>query len=751
MVGAILRCFLDLKLASWFRLSNPTIEYSNPPPVKVEVPSELPKVSLVNASLKKLKFHLAQFDSVVKKRTTHDARTEGEWGFEHTKVVFNNEIIPFLKSLKDIFNVFDKDLLNEIMEVQTAFDQMDAVVQQFSVDKQCLEITKKELFLENDRLLQQIMSQDVLLTMMNSMCLFGETVNMDGNRKESCNLEAGLLKSQNAFNDFLKSHSQLEKHCISIECSIQLNQENFQKRESCDNQNALEIPEFFENNDLNQLQAKDRIEVFYIEARILLFTQVKTLTNEKLISFAYGFVCGPMLMQYKKLDLSFFHVFGALCYPTNDNEDLGKLDAKADIGIFVGYAPAKKAFRIYNKRTHKIIETIHCNALISLTSMASGKHLALEPGLQCMTPATSSSGLVPNTVKTDEFGGVLKNKARLVAQGFRQEEGINFEESFAPVARIEAIRIFLKKALYGLKQAPRAWYDMLSSLPNSHLFSNGAVFPTLHSTSLLGENQLITMTTKFKMSMMGQMSFFLGLQNSQSHRGIFINQFKYASKIVKKYGMLSSDSVDTPMVEKSKLDKDLQGKPIDATLYRGMIGSLMYLTSSRPDLIYAVCLCARCRLMLGDFFQDIDAVHLEVAQFLVILNGDSPMPTRTIDGVETTVPPTIAEQKLARKNELKARGTLLMALPNEHQLKFNTYKSAKSLIEAIEKRFGGNKESKKVYKTLLKQRYENFNGKSSEGLDQIYDRLQKLISQLEIHGETISQEDVNLSIGKSAI
>ncbi|GJV28832.1 putative reverse transcriptase domain-containing protein [Tanacetum coccineum] len=93
--------------------------------------------------------------------------------------------------------------------------------------------------------------------------------------------------------------------------------------------------------------------------------------------------------------------------------------------------------------------------------------------------------------------------------------------------------------------------------------------------------------------MMGLMSFFLGLQISQSSRGIFINQSKYASEIVKKYGMLTSDSVDTPMVEKSNLDKDLQGTPIDATLYRGMIGSLMYLTSSRPDLIYAVCLCAR--------------------------------------------------------------------------------------------------------------------------------------------------------------
>ncbi|GKC12151.1 integrase, catalytic region, zinc finger, CCHC-type containing protein [Tanacetum coccineum] len=102
------------------------------------------------------------------------------------------------------------------------------------------------------------------------------------------------------------------------------------------------------------------------------------------------------LMQDKKPDLSFFHVFGALCYPTNDNDDLGKLDAKADIGIFVGYAPAKKAFRIYNKRTQKIIETIHVT-FDELTAMAS-EQFSSGPGLQCMTPATSSSGLVPNPV-----------------------------------------------------------------------------------------------------------------------------------------------------------------------------------------------------------------------------------------------------------------------------------------------------------------------------------------------------------------
>ncbi|GJV97503.1 retrovirus-related pol polyprotein from transposon TNT 1-94 [Tanacetum coccineum] len=355
-------------------------------------------------------------------------------------------------------------------------------------------------------------------------------------------------------------------------------------------------------------------------------------------------------MQDKKLDLPFFHVFGSLCYPTNNHEDLGKFDAKADIGIFVGYAPTKKAFRIYNRRNRIITEIIHVT-FDELTAMAS-QQFSSRPGLHYMTPTTSSIGLVPNPisqqpcippkrddwdllfqpmfdeyfkpppiavspiqevatlraevladspVKIDESGGVLKNKARLVAQGFRQEEGVDFEESFAPVARIEAfvanvayknMTIYqmdvktaflngelkeevyvsqpegfidqdipshvykLKKALYGLKQAPRAWYDMLSSFLISQQFAKG-------------------------------------LPISQSLRGIFINQSKYAYEIVKNYGLHSTDSVDTPMIENKKLDEDLQGKPVDTTLYRGMIGSLMYLTSSRPDLNYDVCLCAR--------------------------------------------------------------------------------------------------------------------------------------------------------------
>nr|GEV03163.1 hypothetical protein [Tanacetum cinerariifolium] len=128
----------------------------------------------------------------------------------------------------------------------------------------------------------------------------------------------------------------------------------------------------------------------------------------------------------------------------------------------------------------------------------------------------------------------------------------------------------------------------------------------------------------------------------------------------------------------------------------------------------------------------------------VILNGDSPIPTRIIEGVSQPVAPTTAEQRLARKNELKAHGTLLMALTDKHQLKFNSHKDAKTLMEATEKKFGGNIETKKVQKTILKQHFKNITGFSSKGLDQIHERLQKLVSQHEMHGVSLSQEDVNL-------
>nr|GEU71971.1 uncharacterized mitochondrial protein AtMg00810-like [Tanacetum cinerariifolium] len=145
------------------------------------------------------------------------------------------------------------------------------------------------------------------------------------------------------------------------------------------------------------------------------------------------------------------------------------------------------------------------------------------------------------------------------------------------------------------------------------------------------------------------------------------------------------------------------------------------------------------KIWLEQYFLMIDYSLWEV-----ILNGDSLAPTRVVEGVVQPVGHTSVEQKLARRNELKAHGTLLMALPDKHQLKFNSHKDAKTLMEAIEKQFGGNTETKKVQRTLLKQQFKNFTGSSSESLDQIHNRLQKLVSQLDIHGVSLSQEDVNL-------
>ncbi|GKB47633.1 hypothetical protein Tco_0898386 [Tanacetum coccineum] len=189
------------------------------------------------------------FDNVVKIKTTPDARTEGEWGFKHTKVVFNIEIIPFLKSLKDIFNVFDKDLLNEIMEVQTVFNQMDAAIQQSLVDKQCLEIAKKELLLENDRLLQQIMSQYVLLTVMNFMSLIGESMNMDKKRNEPCDKWGIDIFNQM---DAAVQQSSVDKQCLEI-AKKELLLENDRLLQQIMSQDVDEI-----YNDLKaQLQDKD--------------------------------------------------------------------------------------------------------------------------------------------------------------------------------------------------------------------------------------------------------------------------------------------------------------------------------------------------------------------------------------------------------------------------------------------------------------------------------------------------------------
>ncbi|KAI3770443.1 hypothetical protein L6452_01576 [Arctium lappa] len=265
--------------------------------------------------------------------------------------------------------------------------------------------------------------------------------------------------------------------------------------------------------------------------------------------------------------------------------------------------------------------------------------------------------------KLDEHGTVTRNKARLVAQGYRQEEGIDYDETFAPVARLEAIRLFLAyavykdfivyqmdvksaflngklneevyveqppgfydpkhpnyvykldKALYGLKQAPRAWYDTLSSFLISENFERGKIDNTLFFRKIKGHIILVQiyvddiifgstnpslctrfaerMKKEYKMSMMGELTYFLGLQIKQSDKGTFINQGKYVKDMLKKFDLTQTSAMKTPMAPPLTLNKDPSGKPVNVTTYRVMIGSLLYLTASRPDIMYSTCLCAR--------------------------------------------------------------------------------------------------------------------------------------------------------------
>nr|GEV65769.1 hypothetical protein [Tanacetum cinerariifolium] len=883
----------------------------------VEVPKELPKVSMVNSSLKKLKFHLTSFDMVVKERTTATSITEGTWGFKHTKACFRVEIIPFVKSLKELFNSFDQFLIDELTEVQNVFNQMDQAGEQHCVEKNKFQDKMKDILKENERLLEQAISTDIVNIIVNAnvnyayktaneceRCVPIETeLQKDFMKKESQSQEKGtaIMKlkerikslSGNVKEEKIKREFE-EIETINIELDSRVTKlvaENehlkqtykqlydsikssrVRSKEQCDALIKQVNTKSAENSDLNTslqekvlvitalkdtlrklkgkavvneavtlhpidpepmrvesingkkyilviindysrftwvkcLRSKDEAPDFIIKFLKTIQVQLKVLVCHIRTDNETEFVNQTSRKYYEHVGIS--HETSVARSPQQNrvverrNRTLieatrtMEVTTKADIGIFIGYAPTKKAFRIYNRRTRRIVETIHVD-FDELTAMASERNssipvlnemtpttiglrlvqkpssstpyvppsrndwdllfqplfdelLTLQPSVDPPAPAVialiadvipllqakstgslsitivdqyapspskyqttpeTQSSVIPQDVKKDiydievaymrndlpvstclqlheqallcyydafltaikpktykdaltqscwieamqeelnEFER-LENKARLVARGYRQEEGIDFEESFAPVARLKAIRIFLayvahknmvvyemdvktaflngnlreevyvsqadrfvdqdnpnhvyklKKALYGLKQAPRVWYDMLSSFLISQDFSKGLVDPTLFirrngndlllvqiyvddiifaaSTPELCDIFNKLMCSKIKISMMGKISFFLGLQISQSPRCIFINQCKCALESLKKYGFESCDPVDTPMEEKSKLDEDKEGKAIDPSHYHGMIGTLFYLTASRPDL-----------------------------------------------------------------------------------------------------------------------------------------------------------------------
>ncbi|KAL4022755.1 hypothetical protein IC575_016500 [Cucumis melo] len=264
--------------------------------------------------------------------------------------------------------------------------------------------------------------------------------------------------------------------------------------------------------------------------------------------------------------------------------------------------------------------------------------------------------------KTDESRSIIRNKARLVAQGYAQVEGVDFDETFASVARLEAIRLLLSiscfqkfklfqmdvksaflngylneevyvaqlkgfvdpefaqyvyklnKALYGLKQAPRAWYERLTMYLGERGYLRSETDKTLFinrtSTNLivaqiyvddiifggfpktLVDNFINIKKSEFEMSLVGELSCFLGLQIKQRSEGMFISLEKYAKNLVKKFGVDQSQHKRTLAATHAKITKDMVGTEVDHKLYKSMIESLLYLTASRPDIAYVVGICA---------------------------------------------------------------------------------------------------------------------------------------------------------------
>ncbi|GJR44241.1 retrovirus-related pol polyprotein from transposon TNT 1-94 [Tanacetum coccineum] len=252
--------------AYWKATSVPALDPSHSSTtVIVEVPKELPKVSMVNTSLKELKRYLTGFDQVVKERTTATAITEGTWGFEHTKACFRDEIIPFIKELKDIFNNFNQYLVEELADVQKVFYQMEQAVEQHRLESKTFEVKMNQVLSENERLLAQAIDNDIVKTVVNLSLNEGcETVN---ECQRCLELKTELLNKKDfvdkeTYEKLCKSFTTLEKHCITLEADSQLNQEIFQLENSVLNQNAPSFTQLFELSELRaQSQAKDTVIV----------------------------------------------------------------------------------------------------------------------------------------------------------------------------------------------------------------------------------------------------------------------------------------------------------------------------------------------------------------------------------------------------------------------------------------------------------------------------------------------------------
>ncbi|GJR98949.1 integrase, catalytic region, zinc finger, CCHC-type containing protein [Tanacetum coccineum] len=589
------KCFipqqeLSAEQAFWLRMSDPTSKPSHALLVKIEAPKEIPKISFVNESLKKLKFHLAKFDNVVKIRTTHNARTEGEWGFEHTKAVFNNEIIPFLKSLKYIFNVFDRDLLSEIMEndLKAQLEDKDTTICKLKdMIKSMREKSKEENVkydYENEDLKVQIQDKVFVITSLknNLQKIKGkEIVDITSQIPSASTIVPGMfkldleplaprlmqnremhieyLKYAQEQADILQGIVEQAKAKQPLDTELGFSCKHAQRiqelhvyvRDTCPNAINLSAKKVAVTSK-NKVKKVRFAEPLTSSSNIQQVESSKTSDSNTLVLSSIGLKYSTTSKTKSWLWHVDYHISTSVLLNKQAKDGLARgiprlkfqkdhLCSACALGKSKKSSHQPKAEDTNQEKLY-LLHMDLCGPMrvASINGKSSG------PGLRSMTPATSSLGLVPNTVsqqpcipsnrddwdylfqpmfdeyftpptivvppvqeavaprvvdladspvstyidqvKTDEFCGVLKNKARLVSQGFRQKEGIDFEESFAPVARIEAICIFIANVAH--KNMTIIQIDVKTAFLNGELKEESGIGPedveTYYSSASLG-------------------------------------------------------------------------------------------------------------------------------------------------------------------------------------------------------------------------------------------------------------------------
>ncbi|GJR29644.1 retrovirus-related pol polyprotein from transposon TNT 1-94 [Tanacetum coccineum] len=363
-----------------------------------------------------------------------------------------------------------------------------------------------------------------------------------------------------------------------------------------------------------------RTMLIYAKAPLFLWAEAVATAcytqNRSIIRLRHGKT--PYELLHDKLpDLSYFHVFGALCYPTNDSENLGKLQPKVDIGIFIGYAPTKKAFRIYNRRTRRIIETIHVD-FDKLAVMAS-EHSSSGPALHEMTLATISSGLVPNPSPSTLFVPPSITDWDMLFQSLFNEL-LNPPPSVDhPVAEVVALidEVAARVPAVSTDSPSSTTVDQDAPSPIAHM-GNDPYFgiPILEVPSDQYSSPVSTRLQLHEQALFCYYDAFLTAVEPKTYKDA-LTQACWIEAMQEELNELEH----TPMVEKSKLDEDKEGKAVVPSHYRGLIGTLLYPTASRPDLQFAICMCARQLQMRIRLVVKIHAVaHLVVMKFL----GDDP-------------------------------------------------------------------------------------------------------------------------------